>query len=340
MKDLKFEKPSSTITEEKTLCFTNPDVTVTELDSVVESLNNVKNKCRIEMKPLERGWGLTLGNSLRRILLSSIIGTAIVKIQIEGAQHEFSALNGVVEDVMRIILNLKKVVLHTDSEDPNFETTMEIHAKEGIVTANDIIHSSDIEVVNKHQYICTVAQDGELNMTLTARRGVGYVGSIKNKKYVDQIGEIAIDSIFTPVVNVNMSVDKTMVEDNANFDKLVLEVETNGSMSARQAVAVASKMMTEHLNCFVDLCENGAASIDYMIETQDDVASKRLDTTIEELDLTVRSYNCLKRAGINSVAELASKSEEDMNKVRNLGRKSLKEIKEKLASLGLGFNKE
>ena len=339
MKDLKFEKPSSTIIEEKSLCFTNPDVNVTELDSVVESLNNVKNKCKIEMKPLERGWGLTLGNSLRRILLSSIIGTAIVKVQIEGAQHEFSALNGVVEDVMRIILNLKKVILHTDSEDPNFETQMEIHAKEGIVTANDIIHSSDIEVVNKNQYICTVAQNGEFNMILTARRGVGYVSSTKNKKYVDQIGEIAIDSIFTPVINVNFNVEKTMVEDNANFDKLVLEVETNGSISARQAVSIASKMMTEHLNCFVDLCENGA-SLDFMIETQDDVAQKRLDTTIEELDLTVRSYNCLKRAGINSVAELANKSEEDMNKVRNLGRKSLKEIKEKLASLGLGFNKE
>ena len=339
MKDLKFEKPSSTIIEEKSLCFTNPDVNVTELDSVVESLNNVKNKCKIEMKPLERGWGLTLGNSLRRILLSSIIGTAIVKVQIEGAQHEFSALNGVVEDVMRIILNLKKVILHTDSEDPNFETQMEIHAKEGIVTANDIIHSSDIEVVNKNQYICTVAQNGEFNMILTARRGVGYVSSTKNKIYVDQIGEIAIDSIFTPVINVNFNVEKTMVEDNANFDKLVLEVETNGSISARQAVSVAAKMMTEHLNCFVDLCENGA-SLDFMVETQDDVSQKRLDTTIEELDLTVRSYNCLKRAGINSVAELASKSEEDMNKVRNLGRKSLKEIKEKLASLGLGFNKE
>ena len=176
-------------------------------------------------------------------------------------------------------------------------------------------------------------------MILTARRGVGYVGSVKNKKYVDQIGEIAIDAVFTPVLNVNFNVEKTMVDDNANFDKLILEVETNGSISARNAVAIASKMMTEHLNCFVDLCEN-ASSIDYMTETQDDVASKRLDTTIEELDLTVRSYNWLKRAGINSVAELAGKSEEDMNKVINLGRKSLKEIKEKLASLGLGFNKE
>jgi len=316
LKDLKFEKPQS---------------------SIQEVLEN-GNKCKIIISPLERGWGLTLGNSLRRILLSSLPGCAIVKIKLEGAHHEFSALEGVVEDLMTIILNLKKIVLQTDSLDPNFETEMEIDAKEGIVTAADIIHSNNVEVINLDQHIATVAAKGRFRMTLTARRGVGYIGSVKNKKFATQLGEIAIDSIFTPILNVNFAVEKVMVDDNADLDKLILNVETNGSIQAKDAVAIASKMLTEHLDIFVELSDE--VEEEYMKPQREDNATKKLEMIIEELDLTVRSYNCLKRAGINTVAELAAKSEEDMNKVRNLGRKSLKEIKEKLASLGLSFNKD
>ena len=295
---------------------------------------------KFEIEPLERGFGTTLVNALRRVMLSSLPGDAIVSVKIDGVAHEFQKIDGVVEDVITIILNLKRVVLSTDSEDPNFETTVEIHKGEGEVTAADIIHSNEIEVINPEQHIATVAAGGNLHMFLTVRRGVGYVSSVQNKEYNKSIGVISIDSIYTPIVNVAFNVEKTRVENVnvASFDKLEIEVTTNGSISAKEALAIASKMMIEHLEVVVELSEKASTS-NYMIEAEDEAQNRRLEMTIDELDLSVRSYNCLKRAGLNTVAELTAKSEEDMIKVRNLGRKSLKEIKEKLEDLGLGFRK-
>lgn len=318
MKDLKFVKPETIIKD--------------------ESLDETSGKFIIT--PLERGFGITLGNSLRRILLSSLEGTAIVNVKIDGAEHEFSTLPGVYEDVMTIILNLKKIIFKTDSTDPNFETTVEVHCGEGEVYASDIIHSSDVEVVNKDQYIARVSTNGHLSMYMTVRRGIGYVSAVKNKeKYNTPVGVIAIDSIFTPINRVKYDVEKTRVEDSADYDKLTIEVETNGSIKASTALAEAAKMMMHHLQVVVDIDEK-VKETEYMVEHEDESGNKKLEMPIEELDLSVRSYNCLKRAGINTVAELAHKSEEDMMKVRNLGRKSLKEVKEKLESLGLGLNRD
>ena len=318
MKELKFEKPRTSI----------------------EEVSNQGSYGKFVISPLERGFGITLSNALRRTLLSSLPGCAIVNMKIDGAEHEFQNVDGVVEDVITIILNLKRVVLATDSEDPNFETTVEIHKGEGEVTAADIIHSNEIEVVNPEQHIATVSAGGNLHMFLTVRRGVGYVSSVQNKEYNKSVGVISIDSIYTPIVNVAFNVEKTRVENVnvASFDKLEIEVTTNGSISAKEALAIASKMMIEHLEVVVELSEKASTS-NYMIEAEDEAQNRRLEMTIDELDLSVRSYNCLKRAGLNTVAELTAKSEEDMIKVRNLGRKSLKEIKEKLEDLGLGFRK-
>lgn len=318
MKELKFEKPRTNI----------------------EEISNQGSYGKFVISPLERGFGITLGNALRRTLLSSLPGAAIVNVKIDGAEHEFQNIDGVVEDVITIILNLKRVVLTVDSEDPNYEATVEIYKGEGEVTAGDIIVNSDIQVVNPEQHIATVAAGGNLHMFLTVRRGVGYVSSVANKEYNRSVGVIAIDSIYTPIVNVAFIVEKTRVENVnvASFDKLEIEVTTNGSISAKEALAIASKMMIEHLEVVVELSEK-ASNTDYMIEAEDDSQNRKLEMTIDELDLSVRSYNCLKRAGLNTVAELAAKSEEDMIKVRNLGRKSLKEIKEKLEALGLGFKK-
>lgn len=318
MKELKFEKPRTNI----------------------EEISNQGSYGKFVISPLERGFGITLGNALRRTLLSSLPGAAIVNVKIDGAEHEFQNIDGVVEDVITIILNLKRVVLTVDSEDPNYEATVEIYKGEGEVTAGDIIVNSDIQVVNPEQHIATVAVGGNLHMFLTVRRGVGYVSSVANKEYNRSVGVIAIDSIYTPIVNVAFTVEKTRVENVnvASFDKLEIEVTTNGSISAKEALAIASKMMIEHLEVVVELSEK-ASNTDYMIEAEDDSQNRKLEMTIDELDLSVRSYNCLKRAGLNTVAELAAKSEEDMIKVRNLGRKSLKEIKEKLEALGLGFKK-
>lgn len=317
MKDLKFEKPKTKVLE----------------------LSDNGNYGKFEITPLERGFGLTVGNALRRVLISSLPGTAFVNVKIDGAQHEFMSVDGVVEDVITIILNLKKVILKSDSEDPNFEAQVEIHKGAGEVTAADIIHGNEIEIVNPEQHIATVATGGNLSMFLTVRRGVGYVGSDKNKAYNNSVGVIAIDSIYTPIVNVNIDVKKTRVENEANHDDLIMEVTTNGSINAKEAIAIASKMLIEHLNCVVELSEK-ATSTDFMKEPDDDSHNRKLEMTIDELDLSVRSFNCLKRAALNTVADLTDKSEEDMMKVRNLGRKSLKEIKEKLEGMGLGFRKD
>lgn len=318
MKDLKFEKPRTNI----------------------EEIANQGNYGKFVILPLERGFGITLGNALRRTLLSSLPGAAIVNVKIDGAEHEFQNVDGIVEDVITIILNLKRIVLTVDSEDPNYEATMEIQKGEGEVTAADIIHNNDIKIINPEQHIATVSAGGNLHMFLTVRRGVGFVSSVANKEYNRSVGVIAIDSIYTPIVNVAFNVEKTRVENVkvASFDKLEIEVTTNGSISAKDAIAMASKMMIEHLEVVVELSQK-VSSTDYMIEAEDDNQNRKLELTIDELDLTVRSSNCLRRANINTVAELAAKTEEDMIKVRNLGRKSLKEIKEKLEALGLGFKK-
>jgi DNA-directed RNA polymerase subunit alpha len=317
MKELKFVKP---------------------LD-VVEEVENNGNYAKFVISPLERGFGITLGNALRRTLLSSMPGAAFVNFKLEGAQHEFQSVDGIVEDVITIVLNLKRVILSVDSEDPDFQTTVEIHHGEGEVTAADIIHGNEVEVINPEQHICTVAKGGSCNMTLTVRRGVGYVPADKNKVYTETVGDvIAIDSIYTPITNVAFTVDKTRVENDATFDKLSIEVSTNGAMDAKEALATAAKMMIEHLNVIVELSDKAVAT-NYMVEPDNDQSNSDLNKSVEDLDLSVRSYNCLKRASINTVAELANMSEEDMMKVRNLGRKSLKEIKEKLEGMGLGFKK-
>ena len=318
MKDLKFEKPNTS----------------------VEEIAENGNYGKFVISPLERGFGLTIGNALRRTLMSSLPGAAFVNVKIDGAEHEFQNIDGIVEDVITIILNLKKVVLSVDSDDPNFERIVEISHGQGEVTAADIIHDNDIKVINPDQHIATVAEGGNLRMFLTVRCGVGFVSSVLNKEYSKSVGVIAIDSIYTPIVNVAFDVQKTRVENDndAKYDKLIIEVTTNGSINAKEALAIASKMMIEHLQVVVELSEK-ASQTDFMIEAEDDNQNRKLEMTIDELDLTVRSYNCLKRANINTVAQLSEKSEEDMIKVRNLGRKSLKEIKEKLETLGLSFKK-
>jgi DNA-directed RNA polymerase subunit alpha len=317
MKELKFVKPSSS----------------------VEEIANEGKYAKFVISPLERGFGITIGNALRRTLLSSLPGAAFVNFKLEGAQHEFQSVSGIVEDVITIVLNLKRVILKVDSDDYDFQTTVEIHHGEGEVTAGDIIHGNEVEVINPEQHICTVAPGGSCDMVLTIRRGVGYVNANDNKVYNETTGDvIAIDSIYTPVTNVAFRVDKTRVDNEANFDKLTIEVETNGSIDAKEALAIASKMMIEHLNVLVELSET-ASSTDYMIEPNNDQANSDLNKSVEELDLSVRSYNCLKRASINTVSDLTDMTEEEMMKVRNLGRKSLKEIKEKLEGMGLGFKK-
>ncbi len=326
MKDLKFEKPQAY-----------------EEESIPQ-----ENYGRFVISPLERGFGITLGNALRRTLLSSLPGCAFVNVKIDGAEHEFQNVDGVVEDVITIILNLKRVVLKVDSDDPRYESQVEIDAEEGEVTAGDIIHNNEIEVVNPNQHIATVAAGGRLHMFLTVRRGVGYVSSVANKEFSKQankdferrVGEIAIDSIYTPIVNVAFNVEKVRVEgvNVASFDKLEIEVTTNGSISPKEALAIASKMMIEHFLVIQELGESETIP-DFMVETVKDEENHVLDMKIEELVLSVRSFNCLMRANIKTIGELTEKTEEEMIKVRNLGRKSLKEIKEKLEAYGLGFKK-
>lgn len=317
MKDLKFLKPETS----------------------VEEVSNDGCYGKFVISPLERGFGDTIGSSLRRIMMSSMYGAAFVNFKLNGAQHEFQCVDGILEDVITIVLNLKRVILSVDTDDYDFETTVEIHKGEGEVTAADIIHGSEVTIVNPEQHICTVAKGGECNMVLTVRRGVGTVLANENKIYNNSVGVIAIDSLYTPIRNVCWTVEKTRVENAANFDQLTIEVTTNGSINAKEAIAIASKMMIEHLNVLVEMSQK-ASSTEYMTERDEDQQNSKLNMTIDDLDLSVRSYNCLKRACLNTVADLMAKSEEDMIKVRNLGRKSLKEIKEKLESMGLGFNKE
>ena len=313
MKDLKFEKPNTTI----------------------ETIDESNTYGKFVVSPLERGYGITLGNSLRRILLSSLPGAAIINCEIDGVEHEFSSIDGVVEDVTAIVLNLKEVVLSIDNDDPNVEKRLEIYV-EGphVVTAKDILCDNEVTVVNEDQHIATVNK-GKFRMVMVARKGIGYVSAETNKEYNDRVGLIPIDSLYTPVERCNYTVEAASSGSGA-LEKLILEVKTNGAVTPQEAIGIASKMMIEHLSVMVELSEQ-AQEEDYMIEREDVENSQILEMQIEDLDLSVRSYNCLKRAGINTVNELTRKSEEDMMKVRNLGKKSLKEVKQKLDELGLGL---
>ncbi len=306
-----------------------------KIETVTLSADGSYGKFVIE--PLERGYGTTLGNSLRRILLSSLPGAAVTSVQIDGVLHEFSTIPGVMEDVTEIILNLKGLSLKIHSDD---EKILEIDADgEGNVTAGDIIADSDVEILNPDLHLATLSSDARLHMRIYANRGRGYVPVDKNKNEDKPIGVIPIDSIYTPITRINYAVENTRVGQITNYDKLTLEVWSDGSVRPEEAVSLGAKILTEHLMLFVALTDE-AKDAEIMVEKEEDKKEKVLEMTIEELDLSVRSYNCLKRAGINTVQELITKTEEDMMKVRNLGRKSLEEVQEKLEELALGLRAE
>lgn len=287
------------------------------------------------VEPLERGYGITLGNSLRRILLASLPGTAVKWIKIENILHEFSTVPGVKEDVVEIILNLKGLAAMINSEEDL--KILRIEANEpGVITAGDIIADADVEILNTDMVIATLEENSELNMEIALSKGRGYVPSEQNKEAGLPIGIIPVDSIYTPVKKVNYYVDKTRVGQSADYDKLVLEIWTDGTIKPDEAASLGAKIMSEHLNLFINMTDS-IDGVEIMVEKEEDKKEKVLEMTIEELDLSVRSYNCLKRAGINTVEELAEKSEDDMMKVRNLGKKSMEEVKQKLADLELGL---
>ena len=289
------------------------------------------------IEPLERGYGTTLGNSLRRVLLSSLPGTAVTSIRINGVQHEFSTIPGVKEDVTEIVLNVKSIIARLHSEGAK---TVYIEAVgEGVVTAGDIKTDAEVEVLNPEQPIATLEPDGALSMELTFDHGRGYVSADKNKNPQTAIGTIPVDSIYTPVLKVNYSVENTRVGNQTDFDKLTIEVWTDKTITARDAVSLGAKILCDHFVLFTDLSET-VGNHQTVREKVDDTRNKVLEMTIEELDLSVRSFNCLKRANINTVEDLISKTQDEMIKVRNLGRKSLEEVEHKLAQMGLSLADE
>ena len=290
---------------------------------------------RFVVEPLERGFGITLGNSLRRVLLSSLEGVAVTSIKIDGVLHEFSTIPGVKEDVTAIVLNMKGLIAKLHCDGPK---TVEINAEGPFdVTAGSIKKDAEVEILNPEMHIATLGEGAKLYMEITLNKGRGYVSAERNKAEIAEnssiIGVLPIDSIYTPVLKVNYTVENTRVGQITDYDKLTLDVWTNGVINAQEAVSLAAKVLTEHLNLFVNLSDKGT-NTEVMIEKNDQGKEKVLEMTIEELDLSVRSFNCLKRAGINTVEDLINKSEDDMMKVRNLGRKSLEEVVEKLNSLG------
>ena len=304
-----------------------------------EEISSDSTYGRFVVEPLERGFGTTLGNSLRHVLLSSLPGVAVKSIKIDGVVHEFSTIPGVKEDVTEIVLNIKGLIAKLHCDGPK---TVEI-AVEGpcMVTADSIKCDSEVEILNPDLHIATLGEGAKLYMEIVLDKGRGYVSGERNKQSMPQgvIGELAVDSIYTPVLKVNFNVEPTRVGQSIDYDKLTLEVWTNGVITAQEAVSLAAKVLTDHLTLFVDLSDKGK-STEIMVEKDDKGKEKVLEMTIEELDLSVRSFNCLKRAGINTVEDLLSKSEEDMMKVRNLGRKSLEEVIWKLASLGFNLRKD
>lgn len=310
--------------------FEKPNIECLEVD-------NTNNYAKFVCEPLERGYGITIGNSLRRILLSSLTGCAITSVKIEGILHEFSSIPNVVEDVPEIIVNLKNVRLKFEE---NEEKKLRINFKgEGEVTAADIETDGTVEVLNPDLHIATVAEGGSLVMEMTADMGRGYSSSEKNKKPDQDVSVLPIDSIYTPVKKVNYQVKNTRVGQMVDYDKLIIEVWTDGSLKAHEALSLAAKVMTSHLNLFIDLSE-ATKNTQVMIEKEESQKEKVLETSIEELELSVRSFNCLKRAGIATVEDLTNRSQNDMMKVRNLGKKSLDEVTAKLHSLGLDFANE
>ena len=293
---------------------------------------------RFVVEPLERGYGITLGNSLRRIMLSSLPGVAVSQIKIDGVLHEFSSIPGVKEDVTEIVMNVKSLAIKNNSDANEVKTAYIEYEGEGVVRASDIQVDQDIEILNPDLVIATLSgKDTKLYMELTITSGRGYVGADKNKTEDLPIGVIAIDSIYTPVERVNVTVENTRVGQITDYDKLTLDVYTNGTLVPDEAVSLAAKVLSEHLSLFIDLSEN-AKTAEVMVGKEDDEKEKVLEMSIDELELSVRSYNCLKRAGINTVEELTNKTSEDMMKVRNLGRKSLEEVLAKLKELGLQLN--
>ena len=310
--------------------FERPNIKCLEID-------NDSNYAKFVCEPLERGYGITIGNSLRRILLSSLPGSAITSVKIDGVLHEFSTIPNVVEDVPEIVINLKSVRLKLDQ---NEEKTLRIDVKEpGEVTAGDIITDGTVEILNPDLHIATVSEGGTLKMELTADMGRGYNNAEKNKKPDQAIGVLPIDSIYTPVKKVNYSVENTRVGQRVDYDKLTIEVWTDGSLKPYEALSLAAKVMTGHLELFIDLSET-AKNTQVMVEKEENKKERVLEMSIEDLELSVRSFNCLKRAGISTVEDLTNKSESDMMKVRNLGKKSLDEVTNKLHALGLDFRKD
>ena len=312
--------------------FNKPNIEIAEM-------SEDRHYGRFVVEPLERGYGTTLGNSLRRIMLSSLPGSAVSQVKIDGVLHEFSSLPGVKEDVTEIIMNVKSLAIRNTSETNEPKTAYIDYEGEGVVTAADIRVDSDIEIMNPDQVIATLngGPDCKLAMELIITKGRGYVGTDKVRKDDMPIGVIAVDAIYTPVERVNMTVEDTRVGQVTDFDKLTLEVYTNGTLGPDEAVSLAARVLSAHLSLFIEMSDN-ARSIEVIHENEDDGKERVKDMSIDELELSVRSYNCLKRAGINTVKELCEKSQEEMMKVRNLGRKSLEEVLLKLKELGLSLS--
>ena len=314
------------------LDFKEPNIEIVEI-------SEDKKYGRFVVEPLERGYGTTLGNSLRRIMLSSLPGTAVSHIKIDGVVHEFSSIPGVKEDVTEIIMNIKSLAIKNNSDSDEVKTAYIEASGEGVVTAADIQVDSDIEILNPDQVIATLSggPDCKLYIEMTIVNGRGYVSSDKNKRDDLPINVIAIDSIFTPVERVNIQIENTRVGQITDYDKLTLEIFTNGTIEPSDAVSLAAKVLSVHLNSFINLSENAKKAV-IIAPSEEDDKEKVLEMNIDELELSVRSYNCLKRAGINTVEELCNRTSEDMMKVRNLGRKSLEEVLSKLKELGLSLN--
>ena len=305
---------------------------------ITEYVEN-KNYGKFELEPLERGFGTTLGNALRRIMLSSMPGSAIVAVKIDGVMHEFQTMEGIVEDVTTIVLNLKNIVVKNNTEE---EVILKLYSdSEGVVTAGDIEENADVEIINKDQVIATIAKGGKLDMELIVANGRGYVPSNENKKYIEnqKIGFIPIDALYSPIERISYEIDNARVGQDASYDKLIMEVFTNGSIRPEEAMALAAKIMIEHLNIVTNLSEIADVT-GIMNAKQEDSKLKKLETSIDDLDFSVRAYNCLKRAGVNTLGDLTAKSEVEMMKIRNLGKKSLKEVIDKIKDMGLRFRED
>lgn len=314
---IKFEKPQYKVTE------------------YIES----NNYGRFEIEPLERGFGTTLGNALRRVMLSSLPGSAITSVNIEGVMHEFQTIDGIMEDVTSIILNLKNVVIKNNSEEDQIIKL--ITNKEGVITAGDIECPSDVEIINKDQEIATIVKGGSLNMEMTVSNGRGFVRAEANKKLLGdaKIGTIAIDSNYSPIERINFEVEDARVGQATNYDKLIMDVWTDGSMKPEEAIALASRILIEHFDILTKLNEIADVT-GLMAEQDEDPTAKALETSIDDMEFSVRAYNCLKRSGINTMQDLVNRKESDMMKIRNLGKKSLKEVLDKVRQMGLSFRND